>query len=618
MAGIAGIIKKNELLKPEVCHASFEKMLSKLKYSIKQKGSNQFFLGNYFGNVIPVSQAVNYHAVFFEEQGIYAVIDGLVFIDTIHKKLVAKNYHVGPLDRESKYIPYLYHHYGVQIVHHLTGWYNIFICDQKTESSLLFNDRLGYLPLYYHDQANVFAFASKIESLLASGLLPDFEFDLTSFAEHLFYNYTLSDYTYIRGIKTIPAATLISSTPDGIKMERYWHVDEFFDLPPLNKKDSIEAINQGLKDALVKVMDAAGRNVVNFSLTGGWDSRVILSCLIPEHRQILNTYSFGAPNADDITVPQLIAEKERFKYTSFLLDQDYLDNHFLKSAADTILLSNGTRNYKRSHYLYAIKQIAAESNLLITGIFGDEVLKVGRPQGGSVISKNAVDFIASGFDAAKSLDRLKKSGIPELLNTPSKDLQDEFLHRMEEVGQLFKAYLSSGQQYFAFRFCLNLRKYFGNEVNSYNDFVCCHSPFIDYDFLKTFAQTQFMASRFDFVDPPLKWKVQSSRLYYEIIRRNHVQLTNYPSSRGFPMKYINTLPGLIRIMILKFLSRQAKQGTDAFNTSSVDIRFQSKLDTLIISDTKMVLFNAMKPEISNLTDFNTLQFWAGIIQKNYT
>jgi asparagine synthetase B (glutamine-hydrolysing) len=617
MAGIAGIIKRNKHFPFECSKSAIRNMISSMKYSGQQLDSAHVFENAHFGNVIPISQAVNNHAVSFKEQGIHAVIDGLVFINAEDKRLVAKNYSVGKLNSENEYLPYLFQLHGEKIVHRLTGWYNIFIYDEKAASALLFNDRLGYLPCYYHEQANVFAFASKIESLLASGILPEVRFDLTSFAEHLFFNYTLSDYTYIRGIKTLPDATLIRFTPDGITKERYWQVEAYFDLPPLNKKDSIEAINQGLKDAVGKVMSAAGSNAVNFSLTGGWDSRVVLSYLIPEYRQMLNAYSFGAPLADDITVPQLIAEKEGFKYTPYLLDQDYLDNHFLKSAADTILLSNGTRNYKRSHYLYAIKQIAAKSNLLITGIFGDEVFKVGRPQGGSVISKNAVDFIGSGFDVAEILDRLKESGITELLNTPSKGLHDEFVHRMVEVGQRFKVHPYSGQQYFAFRFCLNLRKYFGNEVNSYNDFVWCHSPFIDHDFMKVFAETRHMVSRFPFETPSVKLKAQSSWLYYEITKRNHTNLTKYPSSRGFSMHDTNTLSGLPKILWKKLFKGSSSPNLDEFNTKKTDLIFRQFVNQLIernqfeLSDTLSGKDNPINLE------YYALQYWKAIISNKY-
>ncbi len=50
-------------------------------------------------------------------------------------------------------------------------------------------------------------------------------------------------------------------------------------------------------------------------------------------------------------------------------------------------------------------------------------------------------------------------------------------------------YATPNQKYYAFRFETNLRKYFGSELNSYNDFVDCYSPFTDYDFLKNLIKT---------------------------------------------------------------------------------------------------------------------------------
>ena len=89
---------------------------------------------------------------------------------------------------------------------------------------------------------------------------------------------------------------------------------------------------------------------LNMTLTGGWDSRVVLSKLLPDQNKRLNLYSFGAEDADDILIPKYIAKREHLKYTSYVLDQAYLDNDFLPQAKRTIELSRATRNYKRTHY----------------------------------------------------------------------------------------------------------------------------------------------------------------------------------------------------------------------------------------------------------------------------
>ncbi len=102
------------------------------------------------------------------------------------------------------------------------------------------------------------------------------------------------------------------------------------------------------------------------------------------------------------------------QYTPVILDHSYLKNSFLQNAKMTISLSGGTRSYKRTHYIYAARKISNYSGIVITGIFGDEVLKTGRPSGGDVLSANTIDFIRSDFDVKKVLMKIKSN--PESSN----------------------------------------------------------------------------------------------------------------------------------------------------------------------------------------------------------
>jgi hypothetical protein len=108
---------------------------------------------------------------------------------------------------------------------------------------------------------------------------------------------------------------------------------------------------------------------------------------MPDYRDQLYCYSFGSLDSLDIIVPQLITKAENLQYTPYILDNQYLERNFLTEAKSTIELSSGTRNYKRTHYIYTIKNLAIHSKYLLTGIFGDEVLKYGRPKSGTVINE---------------------------------------------------------------------------------------------------------------------------------------------------------------------------------------------------------------------------------------
>jgi asparagine synthetase B (glutamine-hydrolysing) len=615
MAGITGILLKSYDKVSVIKYTmAFEKMLRQLAYNHGQRMDWHNDSSVLFGNVLPI--ALNENDNFQQDRNgeVFCVIDGMVFVSNEEKDKLKKQFPALNCTSDHQYLPYLYLQYNDEVVHHITGWYNIFIYDKLSGKSLLFNDRLGYLPLYVYEDKEAFLFASKIEAILSSGVMEIIEFDTVTIAEHLAFNYPISDNTYIQGINTLQDATLIDFKSGGSIKKRYWDVSNWFGLDALNKKQSIEAIDQGLKLSIGRLF-TGNDDAINFSLTGGWDSRVVLSYLLPKYKDRLSAYSFGAPQSDDIKVPQLISQSEGFSYRPFMLDQRYLDEDFIQDAANTIMLSNGTRNYKRTHYVHAIRQMGQGSPWLLTGIFGDEVFKVGKPQGGVVISKNAVDFIDTGFDVGLIMQRIAQSGVTKPIIAEEKKLLETLEARLMKISARFRQYKTSGERYFAFRFTLNLRKYFGNEVNSYNDFVWCHSPFIDTEFLQAFASTRYMPSRFDYIKPKLQWQAQSSWLYYEITRRNCPGLTSYPSSRGFSMRDVNTLPGLFKVFTKKVFRRNAWERIDGFNTRVTDSLFNEISDAENMPSDNPI--NLQHLDLNDPCDQKSLFYWMSQIQKKY-
>ena len=615
MAGIAGIIPKNNSKEKIDLEQAFNNMMSKLAYSENQLNhtiSNKYC---YAGNVVPTKSLINDHYIKLLNLPYHVFLDGLIYVNDEEKSILRNKYYEIKPSNDYEFVPLLFDYYGEDFVNHISGWYNIFIYDEKKKTHLIINDRLGYLPLYYYDSEEYFIFSSKIEPILASGLMKSIIFDQVTIVEHLFFNYPLSDNTYIKQIFTLPDASILKHDDLKLETQRYWNVSELFNIKPTNKKQSIKIIDKALKQSIEKVFKGVD-NPINFSLTGGWDSRVVLSYLLPKYKDKFLSYSFGAPKADDIKVPELISKKEGFIYTPYILDDKYLKNKFLDYADDTIKLSNGSRNYKRTHYLYAIKEISKKSDFLLTGIFGDEVFKVGKPQGGTVISKNTVEFLDSNFDVEFIINKFKNSNLINVLDVPSDELLDELENRLIRIKERFTEYKTSGEQYFAFRFTLNLRKYFGHEVNSYNDFVYCFSPFIDYDFLKDFARTKYMSSHFSFKKPSLKLKAQSSRLYYKLTKLNHKILTEYPSSRAFSMKDTNTFFGLFKIIYSKYIAKNKRNSVDGFNTKATEEKFQKILSDNNVSKNKD-LFMYQHQDINNHVDYDSLLYWVSKINKEY-
>jgi asparagine synthetase B (glutamine-hydrolysing) len=616
MAGIAGIIlkysDKNELL----YKTDFDKMMNKLSISDIQLRKIYFNEKCVFGNVVPVTSKINNHYQYNGNLKIHCIVDGLVFISDTEKNIIHEEYNLNSSYNDYQFLPYLSDYYKSDIVNHITGWYNIFIYNENDNYMLLFNDRFGFLPLYYYETGKYFLFSSKIESILASGLMKNIDFDYTTITEHLFFNYPLSDYTYIKDINTLPNATVLKYDNNGKSKNKYWNIGELYGLKPLNETESIALIYDEIRKSVKKIINSTV-NKINFSLTGGWDSRVVLAYLLPEYRERINAYSFGAKDSYDINIPAQISKKEILNYTPFILDDKYLDNHFLSYAVKTIELSGGTRNYKRAHYLYAIEGISGISNLLITGIFGDEVLKVTKPQGGLVFSKNLVQLIENDFNIKKIAYKISQYKYLKGFQINDDNIIEQICSRLNELKEYLSRFDSLYQKYYSLRFEINLRKYFGNEANSYNDFVYCSSPFMDYDFIKNFALTNYFGTNYNFDTTSIKLKKQSTLLYYKLIKKNCPSLIYYNTSRGYSIRDAVSIVGNTKILYHKYLKKK-NRSEDAFNTNPADKLF----DNYIINKFPVIKNNNdnIKNKIRNFennADSKSLLYWINTIRGKY-
>ena len=550
-----------------------------------------------------------------DQLGLVCLYEGDFCLDEQVKGSLRSEFQLLPDASEAEFLPYLFSRYADKTPLYLDGCFNVAVLDKNQGSIWLFNDRWGLYPLFYHFTGKVLVFSSKLESVLSSGLFDHVDFDKATWAEHLCFNYPLSDHSYIKGIDTFPNATVLVCKKDQPVLSKYWSIAQDIQPTGLNDRESVSLLDSCLHEAVDRIMARIPAQC-NISLTGGWDSRIVLSHLLPEHRERLHCFSFGAPEAADIRVPQVIAGQEGLRYTPFVLDGDYLRYEFLRLAARTVELSGGSRNYKRTHYLYAMEKVGTESAHLLTGIFGDEVFKGGKPQGGAVISRNTIDLLDAGLDPQVAVSAWRNLDELYSFSWGGSEVESELHSRITEMSKLFSGYATRSEQYLAFRFELNLRRFFGSEASSYNDFVLCHSPFIDYKFIREWLRTAYAGNRFSFSAPDLKTKQRSAALYTQLLNLRYPALSRYPSSRGFSPADVSTFAGRVRVLTHRLLtSRHASP--DSFNTSETDALFSKWLMPQLQDFVPVIDLTKVTSPGSYSPDALSLAYWAFYVGRKY-
>lgn len=615
MAGIVGIIGSSKDLPPSGYTQALRQMLTASMLDDRQPKDSLEFEALAFGNVAPLSCEINGLFVANKDNTVVCAVEGLVFINPVDKAKLGRAVTPLPNCADAAFLPELYQLHGEDVVHKLSGHYNIFLLDKKLGKALLFNDRLGLLPLHYIKTPSTFLFASRLEAILASGFMHDWEFDPVTAAEVLLFNFPVSEHSLIKDIKTLPGGWFIKLEKGKLIQRKYWKTSELLDEPIIYRKDPIDAINHHLGQAVRKISDFADLGL-NLSLSGGWDSRLVLAYLLNDESHRLRLYSFGSKESPDVQIPSEIASILGLNYLPVVLDNTYLKSSFSKFAKYTVILSGGLRSYKRTHYLYAISQVAKPGSSLVSGIFGDEIFKVGRPLAGEVVTAHMRDLLDCGFFWDNDLLGSFVDEITRFVPKTHPGFEDEFKKRLEKLRDDYTEYNSLEEKFFVFRFGLNLRKYFGTELASYGDFSSSYSPFVDFDFLTAWARTPFFVPLYKYKDSSLVARYKSSRLYAELVKRNHPQLLSFNTARGYSMRAVMSPLSFLSVLIKKHKTK--KKSLDANFTKSTDSVFYQILENEFPESYHNLGLFKLKPEPEKKSSVTrSMNYWMNVIGQRY-
>jgi hypothetical protein len=208
----------------------------------------------------------------------------------------------------------------------LDGAFVIMVADPRKDSVLVYNDRLGTLPVYYAANGNTVCFAPEAKAIFAAlGIEP--QLAKAGIVSFLTCGYCLGANTLFAGVSFLePGSSLeISGASGQVAVRRYW---KMIYRPARALRSRLAA-----EDALHAATRRAHELVVGDSahgydlmLSGGWDSRGILAYLSSLGRLPRTAVAWGktkdVPYSDPFLAAQLAA---RFgiplKFVSYDSDQ---------------------------------------------------------------------------------------------------------------------------------------------------------------------------------------------------------------------------------------------------------------------------------------------------------
>ena len=243
--------------------------------------------------------------------------------------------------------------------------------DTKRQRLLVARDRLGVKPLYIWSDGRRLAFASEAKALFA---LPGIRAELNSAAlrSYLTLGYVPAPESMFRGIRKLPAATLLIAEKGGIEERRYWRPPD--DIDRLRSEDEwIGDVREHLEKSVRSQM--VSDVPIGAFLSGGVDSSAVVAFMAAHSDRAVKTYAIGFTGGaaeayyNELPYARQIAQLFQTDHHEILVRPDVVSLlprllwHMDEPIADTAFITT-----------YLVSEFARRDvKVILSGVGGDEL-----------------------------------------------------------------------------------------------------------------------------------------------------------------------------------------------------------------------------------------------------
>jgi len=211
------------------------------------------------------------------------------------------------------------------------------------------------------------------------------------------YHY-LARQTLFEDIEYSRPGTVLTYDKNVIAIDSYWSADDL--ILQHNSDIEIKDIAKALEVAIESRLNSLNVGKVSHAITGGIDSRILLSILLKLGIEI-HGYTYGNVNSVDVVIAKKIAKQYNIPYKNY--DIKFAENDFAEIADKSIELGDTLCSLHRAHRIKAIEQESEYADTMLLGTMGGEFVK----------GANRDDYIVSNF-------------IYEFSETPTTELIEEY------------------------------------------------------------------------------------------------------------------------------------------------------------------------------------------------
>jgi len=224
-----------------------------------------------------------------EDGSVWIVFNGEIYnFQELHNDLVSRG-HRFRTRSDTETIVHAWEEFGEKCVEKLRGMFAFVIWDERQQVLFGARDRIGIKPFYYYQDAQGFAFASEIKSLLeVPWITPEVETE--ALREFLRRRYVIAPHTMLRGIRKLQPGHTVRADAAGVRIEKYWEIP--LDTP--REFSESEAIDEAgaLFQECVKTHLVSDVPLGAF-LSGGLDSSCVVGLMARLGVRQIKTFSIG-------------------------------------------------------------------------------------------------------------------------------------------------------------------------------------------------------------------------------------------------------------------------------------------------------------------------------------
>jgi len=462
------------------------------------------------------------------------------------------------------FFKYITDSFNENTISKLKGFFYLIHIDKKKRSVAVYNSMFSILPIYYYLDSD-FVYISSSTKLLLTNINKKLEFNKSAILQKTLFYYTLFDETYFSDIKTVPSNSFISYDPS-FQVKKHTVIEDFFVQNPMPWKSALEPMS----DYFIKSSSDYFPDEPYYStFTGGFDGRTLIALSLASSKSF-KSFSYGDKKAKDILVPKSIAEQLNIEYFEVILDKNFAEKHYLVNAIELLEKTEGNANLSRAHYNYIAKLIGKNTNFLLSGNFGSEILR-SMKIAGVMTSQELFDIFSVKDDQTLKTKILANPKLKYLNLHNFKNELQELIDVIFDMRRSFKKDLTLNQNFYIYMFEQVFRKYFGPEIILQSEYFFNRSPYLDLGFITELLKTELSGANASFMENNPIIRFRGQVLYSNILKKSWPQLADFPTDRGYKPKDFFTLAGKLNI---------AKSFTLTFSKMLIDLSSQQSLLSL--------------------------------------